>query len=141
MITGKEISDQDAGLIADLAECHSQYVQQLAQQVWFRTEKSADEELVHEAHENLILQLSMLFQTITDGLSNTQLNFLKAILSEATQLSSRDTIQEFGLGTSANVLRVKQALISKEIIDMQGDIIEFIDPMFRYWIKKYYFKI
>ena len=141
LITGKEISDQNAELITGLVESHSQYVQQLAQQVWFRTDKSASEAIVHEAHENLILQLSMLFQTITDGLSNTQLNFLKAILHEAIQLSSKDTIQEFGLGTSANVLRIKQALISKEIIDIQGDNIEFIDPLFKYWLKKHYFKI
>jgi len=140
-VTGKEISEQDAACIANLAECHSQYVQQLAQQVWFRTTSTVNQDIINEAHESLILQLGLLFQSMADGLSNTQINFLKAVLSEASLLSSKDTIQEYGLGTSANVLRIKQALVNKEIIDIQGDTIEMIDPMFKFWLKKHYFKI
>lgn len=139
--TGKVINEQDAALITNLAECHSQYVQQLAQQVWFRTEITANQNIIIEAHESLILQLGLLFQSMAEGLSNTQINFLKAVLSEASLFSSKDTIQEYGLGTSANVLRIKQALVNKEIIDIQGDTIELIDPMFKYWLKKHYFKI
>ena len=37
--TGKKIKSDEARLIAILADCHPYYVQQLAQQSWFRTEK------------------------------------------------------------------------------------------------------
>ena len=139
--TGKKISDDNALLITDFAECHPYYVQQLAQQAWLRTEEECDNKIVATACESLVLQLSLLFQSLTDNLSNTQINFLKAILSDVAQLSSKKTLQEFCLGTSANVLRIKQALLKKEIVDIQGGVVSFLDPLYKYWLKSYYFKI
>jgi len=139
--TGKKINDDHARLITTYAECHPYYVQQLAQQVWLRTDKICNEKIVNISHENLVMQLSMLFQTLTDELSNTQINFIQAILKEALQLSSKKTLHEFNLGTSANILRIKQALTNKEIIEVQGDKIAFLDPIYKYWLKKYYYKI
>ncbi|MCD4834159.1 MAG: ATPase, partial [Bacteroidales bacterium] len=139
--TGKKIGNDNALLITNFADCHPYYVQQLAQQVWLRTEKECYSEIVITAHESLVMQLSLLFQSLTDELSNTQINFLKAVLSEAKQLSSQKTLQEFSLGTSANVLRIKQALLNKEIIDIQGSMVSFLDPIYKYWLKNYFFKI
>ncbi len=139
--TGKKIGNNNALFITNLAECHPYYIQQLAQQVWLRTETECNSEIVIAAHESLVMQLSLLFQSLTDELSNTQINFLKAILSEATQLSSKKTLQEFRLGTSANILRIKQALLNKEIIDIQGNVVSFLDPIYKYWLKNYFFKI
>src|SRR5207249_2210283 len=85
--TGKKISSTDAGLIASLADDHPYYVQQLAQQAWLRSAKVCSEEIIVEAHESLLLQLSLLFQTITDALTTGQLNFLKALLEGVEQLS------------------------------------------------------
>jgi uncharacterized protein len=103
--TKKSISKSNAGLIADLAECHPYYVQQLAQQCWFRTKDECSEETVYEAHEGIVDQLSLLFQSKTEELTNSQINFLKALLSEVAQFSSKETMAEFNLGTSANVVR------------------------------------
>lgn len=139
--TGKKIGNDNALLITNFADCHPYYVQQLAQQVWLRTEKECNSEIVITAHESLVMQLSLLFQSLTDELSNTQINFLKAVLSEAKQLSSQKTLQEFSLGTSANVLRIKQALLNKEIVDIQGNVVSFLDPIYKYWLKNYFFKI
>jgi len=139
--TGKSIGNDEAALIAELTECHSYYVQQLAQQSWLRTQRNCNRNIVIEAFEDLVLQLSMLFQTITGELNNNQLNFLKAVLNKVEQLSSVSTITEYQLGTSANVLKIKKALINKEIIDIQNDVIEFLDPLYKYWLRKYFFKL
>lgn len=139
--TGKQIGGKEAGLISELADCHPYYVQQLARQSWLRTESVCSGEIIRSAFSDLILQMSMLFQTITDGLSNTQLNFLRALLSGAEQLSSQGNIIEYQLGTSANVVRIKKALISKEIIDTSKNRIFFLDPVFRRWLLEYYFKL
>ena len=93
--TGKTIENDDAGLIAHLSECHSYYVQQLAQQAWLRTKNSCNSDIITEAFTDLVLQLSMLFQTITDGLNNSNINFLSAVINEVEQLSSRATIAEY----------------------------------------------
>ncbi|HON19469.1 MAG TPA: ATPase [Salinivirgaceae bacterium] len=139
--TGKKIDVNAAKLIADLTERHSYYVQQLAQQSWLRTEVECTNEIVSEAFEDLILQLSMLFQSITDGLNNSQINLLKAVINNVEQLSSTAAIKEYHLGTSANVLKIKKALINKEIIDIQNDAVYFLDPLYKYWLKKYFFRI
>jgi len=56
-------------------------------------------------------------------------------------LSSQNVLKEYQLGTSANVLKIKKALSNNEIIDVQGENITFIDPMYKFWLKKYYFKL
>ncbi len=81
----------------------------------------------------------MLFQHLTDQLSNTQVNFLKALIQTVEQLSSRHVINEYGLGTSANVTRIKKALVSKEIIDLRGDKVFFLDPLYSMWLRDHYF--
>lgn len=138
--TGKKISKKNAGQIAESVENHPYYVQQLAHLCWFRTSLVLDEKHIKEALESLVLQLSLLFQGLTETLTNTQINFLKAILDEVEQISSKKTIDEYKLGTSANVYRIKQALINKEVLDekIHGKL-ELIDPVYKIWLKEYYF--
>jgi hypothetical protein len=139
--TGKKIGSGEAGSIATLAECHPYYVQQLAQQAWLRTKDKCTGEIVNESFNDLVLQMSMLFQNLADGLTRTQLGFLKALTDNVKQLSSQDTIQEYQLGTSANVIKIRKMLISKEIIDLNENGISFLDPLFKYWLKRYFFII
>jgi uncharacterized protein len=138
--SGKKIGHNEAGLIAGLTDCHPYYVQQLAQQSWLRTESVCTLQIIEEAFHDLVLQLSMLFQNLTDGLNRTQLGLLKALTDNINQLSSQSTILDYQLGTSANVVKIKKTLISKEIIDFQGTEISFLDPLYKSWLKEYYFK-
>ena len=138
--TGKNIHSNNAGLIADLADCHPYYVQQLAQQSWLRTDSVCSDEIIEKSFHDLVLQLSMLFQNLTDSLNMTQINLLRALIDNREQLSSQSTIQTYQLGTSANVIKIKKALIDKEIIDIRGKEIYFLDPLYKYWLKKYFFE-
>ena len=139
--THKKITEDDSALIADLAECHPYYVQQLAQQCWLRTALKCDASIVHEAHQGIVDQLSLLFQSKTEELTNSQINFLKALINGVEQFSSKETLDEYRIGSSANVVRVKKTLENKEIIDIQAGHISLMDPMYKHWLKKTYFKI
>jgi len=139
--TGKKIEQPEAKLIAELVENHPYYVQQLAQQSWLRTFRKCNAAIVTESHENLMLQLSLLFHTITDSLSNTQVNFLQTIINDVQKVSSREILDLYHLGTSANISRIKDALLEKEIIDIQFSKIEFTDPVYKNWLAKYYFTV
>ena len=86
-------------------------------------------------------ELSLLFINIIESLSTTQIYFLKAVLANEAQLSSRETLKKYKLGTSANIIRIKRALLEREIIDITGDKINIQDPMYSHWLRKYYFKI
>lgn len=139
--TGKKISKEDAALIPVLTECHPYYVQQLAQQSWLRTVAVCDEAIINKAFTDLVMQLSMLFQNLTDTLGRTQISFLKALINNIKQLSSQSTLNEYRLGTSANVIKIKRILVNKEIIDSHGNNISFLDPLYKHWLKEYFFKV
>jgi len=133
--TGKIIHSEDARKIAELADFHPYYVQQIAQQSWLRTKSKCNAEIVSDAFNTLILQLSMLYQNMTDGLSKKQLNFLRALIHNEPQPSSQSAIQEYKLGTSSNVVKMKKLFIDREIIDVQDNQIRFTDPMYKHWLK------
>ena len=138
--TGKEISAEDARLIAQLADNHSYYVQQLAQQSWFRTGRKCNREIILSAREDIVGQLGLLFANITERFSASQMGLLRAILAGEKQLSAQQTLQQYRLGTSANVVRVKRGLIESEVLDDSSGELTFLDPMFRYWLESIFFQ-
>ena len=138
--TKKKIHEQEARLIAQLVENHPYYVQQLAQLSWLRTKTTCKKSAIIEAHDMLMLQLSLLFQNITDSLSTMQVNFLKALIVGEEKLSSKVVLDSYQLGSSANIAQLKKALANREIIDIVGAKIDFTDPVYKRWLEKYYFK-
>jgi hypothetical protein len=139
--TGKTITKKQSSQIALMADNHPYYVQQLAQLCWLRTDKEITDSIINEALESLVMQLSLLFLNLTESLRTTQVNFLLAVLSGVKKFSATTTLSNYQLGTSANVNRIKKALIGKEIIDDQGGRIEILDPVYAIWLKKYYFNL
>jgi energy-coupling factor transporter ATP-binding protein EcfA2 len=137
--TGKHISDTLSGAIADTVQNHPYYVQQCAQQVWLRTQEECTQAILNEALDSLIDQLSLLFTNIIDSLSTRQIAFLVAIITGVTNLSAKEVLQRYDLGTSANIKNLKKALLEKDIIDiLPGNKIEVQDPIFLLWLKRVY---
>ncbi|MBK7173519.1 MAG: ATP-binding protein [Bacteroidales bacterium] len=132
--TNKTIDLSLAQSIADTVKCHSYYVQLLSHLVWLRTSDEANDEILTIAKDDMIVQNAMLYQYETEALSETQLNFLKAVATGIkANFNSGQVIQQFRLGTSANVSKVKKVLIDKEIIDLSGQGVEFLDPVYELW--------
>lgn len=136
--TGKAISPDLALKIAMSVENHPYYVQQLSQLCWLRCREEMTSLILDQSLESLILQLSMLFQNFTESLSNTQVRYLLALLNHEPRLSSTEVISRYQLGTSANVTRIRKALIDKEIIDQVNRTIDFVDPVYKLWLQRYY---
>ncbi len=139
--TGKYISGVEAEMIVKLADNHPYYVQQLSQQVWLRTSRKCNEIIVQQAHISLTGQLSLLFATITEALTASQINFLRAMISGETALSSADVLTRYRLTSSANVSRSRKALIEKDILDDRAGMISFQDPIYRFWLERYFFAV
>ena len=135
--TGKSISAELAKKICDTVENHSSYVQQLAWNVWIKTNTSATSDDVDAAVIDLLNQNSMLYYRYIEGLSGFQINFLRAIADgKSSEFTRSETLQNYHLGTSANVKRLKDALEKKELIDITGKIVSFNDPVFKIWFQK-----
>lgn len=138
--TGKHISEELCGEIADKMKNHPYYTQQLCQQVWLRTTSGeCTNKTVETAFESLIGQLSLLFTNIIDSLTAKQINFLLAVADGVVNFSSKEVLTKYRLGTSANIKNLKKAALEKDLIDiLSGNIIELQDPAFEYWIKNIY---
>ena len=75
-------------------------------------------------------------------LTTYQVSLLRAIVDGHTKFSTSEVISKYGLNSSANVRRLKDALCKKEIITFdEMDEPHILDPLFEYWVKKYYFNI
>ncbi len=135
--TGKSISDELAKQITVLMENHSYFVQQLSHEVWLAANKKCKAADIEEALDSLLNKLSLLYQRETDQLSNTQVNFLKALCNEETKFTSADVLQRYRLGSSANVSKIKSALEQKEVIDTMESTIQFSDPLYKIWFSRF----
>ena len=82
------------------------------------------------------------FISIVDDLTDHQLSLLRAVLDGVVRFSALDVIEKYGLNSSANVRRVKDALKKKEVLTFnEKDEPVILDPLFEYWVSKHYFEI
>lgn len=139
--TRKKITLEQAKHIAELVDNHSYYTQQLAQQTWLRTKTSCSEIIINNSLQGIKNQLSLLFVGQVEAMTSTQINFLKAVLDGQTAFTSQENLKKYRLGSSSNIKKIKNALISHEIIDISAKKVEILDPIFKLWLQEDFFKI
>jgi len=104
--------------------------------VYQRTETKVTESILTDALRELIAQCSDLFESKTENLTAYQMNFLKAISNGVTSgFSSTKVIQEYRLGSSANVSIIKKALIEKDLIVKEDKELKLADPVLGLWLQ------
>ena len=82
------------------------------------------------------------FLSTMASLTAFQVNFLQAVLEGNTKFTSAEVRQKYNLNSSANVKRLRDALVKKEIITFNDrEEPEVMDPLFEYWVRKYYYEI
>ncbi len=82
------------------------------------------------------------FRAIMSDLTTFQVSLLKAVVEGHTKFSGAEVINRYQLNSSANVRRLKDALCKKEILifDSDDEVPRFEDPLFEYWVTKFYFE-
>ena len=135
--TGKNISPELAEKVCETVDNHSSYVQQLAWLIWVNTDKVATEKEFNEAYKDILDQNTPLFEKQTENLSTYQMNFLRAVCDGVhKELSTQEVIQKYRLGSSANVVTVKKALIKKELIEVEKRQVTISDPLLKVWLQR-----
>ncbi len=137
--TNKEITVELATKLIYLVKNHPYYTQQLAYILWNLTEQQATEELLRQAKETLLDQNTMFYQSEIENISNSQINFLKAVISGERKFNSQENLLKYNLNSTANVSRVKKALVKKEILNIFQNQLEFYDTVFELWLKERYY--
>lgn len=100
------------------------------------------EPIMVEALESVIAIHEPRFYATMNDLTTFQVCLLRAIVDGHTRFSSAEVIRHYNLNSSANVRRLKDALCKKEIVTFnEDDEPQILDPLFEYWVRKYYFEI
>lgn len=98
------------------------------------------ESMMADALNSMIAVHEPRFISIVNDLTDHQLSLLKAVLDGVVKFSASDVIEKYRLNSSANVRRVKDALKKKEVLTFnEKDEPVILDPLFEYWISKFYF--
>ncbi|MFA5849850.1 MAG: hypothetical protein WC833_08195 [Bacteroidales bacterium] len=135
---GRVVSKELVTQLYNFTEGQPFYTQQLAEIAFNHTRGFLTESLLHESFDDLIELHSYLFRQTTSRLSYYQMNFLKAVLDGVTKFSANNVLTQYQFNSSANVVRLKDAVQKKEILEQEGDKWIFLDPIFKVWLKRVY---
>ncbi|MBO6025752.1 MAG: ATP-binding protein [Bacteroidales bacterium] len=132
----KTITKKQAVWIVEQVDGNSSYVQQLSWYVFQRTQTKVTANILSDALQELVDQCRDLFETKTENLTAYQMNFLKAVADGVhSGFSTTRVIEDYRLGSSANVSIVKKALIEKDLIIIENQKVIFNDPVMGLWLK------
>ncbi|MBO7510599.1 MAG: ATP-binding protein [Bacteroidales bacterium] len=142
-VTGKVMERDDIYKMIRLLDRNVWYVKHYMAMCDSMTRGYVNAAVMDGALSALISSQLPYFQYIASTLTCFQLRFLKALIDNGPRcnFSSARVMTDYGLNSSANVVRVRDALLKKEIIT-QGESggWYFIDPLLRYWFEHYFFQ-
>lgn len=134
--TGKFISNDLSGLIAETMKNVSFHVQHLSHTAWTKTKSRCSKEIIEASVDEMLSFQSGNFQQELETMTANQLNFLRALLNGETNFTSQFVVNKFDLGSPSSVTTVRKSLESSEIIDVMNGVITVQDPLFEIWLSR-----
>lgn len=134
---GKQISEKLAERICQTVDNYSSYVQQLSWNVLVVSDSIVTEQTFQEGLEATFAQVTPFFVELTANLTTYQLNLLRAICSGFHEdFGKKEVTSQYDLGSRSNLVKLKKALIEREIIEQTEDELFISDPLFERWFKR-----
>ena len=142
LASGKVIDRDLIGGACRLFKCNLFYINHFTSICDSLSKGYIMEPVLLEALDTIISINRGRFVSAMHDLTTFQVSLLKAIIDGYTKFSTAEVIRKYSLNSSANVRRLKDALMKKEILTFEGDDERpvIFDPLFEYWLKNYYFK-
>ena len=132
----KDIGYNTSVQMSYMVDNHPFYLKLLAWHALIRTHHTCTLAIIENAMNDLIDHFDHHFYKIVESLTPRQLSFLKALIEGNQKLYSKATRNEYQLGSTSNIVRLKQSLEKREIIGTGSMDIIFIDPIFREWLRR-----
>ncbi|MBO6248813.1 MAG: ATP-binding protein [Bacteroidales bacterium] len=142
LASGKVIDRDLIGGACRLFKCNLFYINHFTSICDSLSKGYIMEPVLLEALDTIISIHRGRFISTMNDLTTFQVSLLKAIIDGYTKFSTSEVIRKYSLNSSANVRRLKDALMKKEILTFVGDDEKpvIFDPLFEYWLKNTYFK-
>lgn len=136
---GKHISEQMVERICETVDNYPSYVQHLALILLNHLPQggSVTEDMMPSAISELISTNEALYMQQVEPLSGYQMNLLKAIVSGIHSGYNEKRVRSmFDLGSPSNMVRLREALIERDLIYSEMQQLHLTDPVFGLWFKK-----
>lgn len=133
--------DRDLAMGAcELFKCNLWYLNHLASICDRMSKGFINEAIMTDALKAMLSLHEPRFMNMVNDLTDHQVSLMRAILDGVLKFSASEIIEKYGLNSSANVRRVKDALRKKEVITFNDkDEPVILDPLFEYWLENHYF--
>lgn len=115
---GLKISNEHIARILDWADGNTYNTQLLCNRVFSKTEKQASEEIIDESVLEIYAENKLSYLALNSSMSKHQWRLLAAIAQEGKvfQLTAKEFIKKYELGSSSSVLRALGFLIKRELV-------------------------
>ena len=136
---GRQISEDMVLRICEAVEHYPSYVQHLASIILNRTEKgdTVTEAMLAPALKELISTNEALYMQQIEPLSGYQMNLLRAIVSGVHSGYNEKKIRMlFDLGSPSNLVRLRNALVERDLIYSEMRQLYITDPVFSLWFRQ-----
>jgi AAA+ ATPase superfamily predicted ATPase len=90
--------------------------------------------LAETAMDQLVREEDDFLRPLWEHLSNIQKDILKALASGIKEITSKETIAQFGLPASSNLAYHLRVLVENEYLEKSRDGYHFDNPFFRQWV-------
>ena len=135
----RHISRELATELCLAVEQQSSYVQQLASLLIgiLSPGEDATEQHLHVALDSLLDASTPLFKQQIAMLTGYQMNFLRAIISgHRSDFGEKEVREMYDLGSPSNLPRLKNALLERDLIELDGRNVFISDPLFKRWLEE-----
>ena len=136
---GRHITSDMAAKICDAVDCYPSYVQQLASIVLNHVEQGqlVTMDILTESVADVIWANEALFMQQIEPLTVYQMNLMRAIVSGIHDGFNEKAVRsQFDLGSPSNIVRLRDALIEKDLIYSEMKKLYVTDPVLCLWFKK-----
>lgn len=113
-------------------------MQQCCYFVWNATVTEVSEQSFNYGQKQMINTNSPMFLNDTETLAASQIEMLRAIKDGVLQLSSTETRTKYHLGNPNTISKNKKVLQNKDIVEVKGGKMVFVDPIYRLWFEREY---
>lgn len=135
----KHISEQMVTRICEAVDNYPSYVQHLSAILFNRLPQggAVTEDMMPSAVSELISTNEALYMQQIEPLSGYQMNLLKAIVSGIhSGFNERKVRSQFDLGSPSNMVRLRNALIERDLVYSEMQQLYLTDPVFALWFRK-----
>lgn len=136
---GKHISEKMVALVCETVDNYPSYVQHLSSILLNHLPPggTATEEMMPQAVDELISTNEALYMQQVEPLSSYQMNMLRTIVSGIHSGFNEKRVRSlYDLGAPSNIVRLRKALIERDLIYSELRQLNVTDPVFALWFKK-----